>query len=248
MAEPRPSMAEPQPRMAEARPTGRIRPGVLVLTTLAIASCGGAGGPPGPPDPVVLLGQAAGRMESVGSFAFLLEHENGATTITRGLQMVRAEGRMVGRDRMEAQLQAMVGPVALEVGVIVLPEGSWMTNPLTGQWVPEAIRVSQFFDPATGVPALMRGIQEATLVGSEVIDGTSAHRIEASVASEALAGLVPQAAPGRAVHVRAWIGEADPVLHQLEIVGGVQEGELETLVRRLTFSEFGSSFTIDPPN
>jgi hypothetical protein len=137
--------------------------------------------------------------------------------------------------------------VPLDVGVIVLPEGSWMTNPLTGAWLPEEVSVTQFFDPATGVPALMRSVPSATLGGIESVGTVEAHRVEATVNSEILSGIVPEVAVGRFVQLRAWIGIEDPVLHRLEITGAVQEGEAEVLVRRLTFSEFGADFTISPP-
>ncbi|MSR23283.1 MAG: LppX_LprAFG lipoprotein [Gemmatimonadetes bacterium] len=234
-------------RMAHRRMRGAISGSLFAVSTLFLTSCGGGDAEPGL-DPVALLGRASERMERLGSFAFVLEHENGTTAIGRGLQMVRAEGHVAGPEKMQAQLQAMAGPVTLEVEVIVLPEGSWMTNPLTGQWATEGVNVSQLFDPATGIPALMREIPSATLVGPESVGSAAAIRVEATVPSEMMARLVPQVARGRPVQLRAWIGADDPVLHRLEIVGAVQEGDPENLVRRLTFSEFDSNFTILPPN
>jgi hypothetical protein len=227
----------------------RLTFAAFVLTAvLWLPACGGRDAEPDEVDGIELFSRAADRMETVGSFAFLLEHENGTTTIANGLAMVRAEGRIGGPESMEAELRALAGPVNVVVSVIVLPQGSWMTNPLTGQWMPQEMTVSQFFDPATGVPALMRRISDAGVVGTATFGAASAYEVDATVPSESLAGLVPRAAGGRAVRVRAWIGVDDPVLHRLEIVGAVQEGEAENLVRRLSLSEFGSDFTIVPPS
>jgi hypothetical protein len=224
-----------------------VRMAMAFAVALGVAACSRGDSEPEAPDPVVILAASADRMESVGSFAFGLEHENGTTALPNGLQMVSATGEMSGTERMRAQVQALAGPLTANVEIVVLPEGSWMTNPLTRQWGTTTLSVSQFFDPANGVPALMRGIPEATLVGTEAVDGVPVHLVEADVATELLVGLVPDAAPGRTIHVRFWIGPDDPVLHRLEIRGPVKDGEAPAIVRRLTFSEFGASFTIQRP-
>jgi hypothetical protein len=216
---------------------------VLAAVALLSSGCVGREAEPAPPDPVQILSASADRMENVGSFAFAFGHEDGTTTIGTGLQMVTAEGRMAGFDRLQAEVRALAGPLTVDVEIIVLPEGSWMTNPLTRAWGATTLSVSQL----SSVPGIMRGIPEATLVGVEAVEGGEANRVEADVPTEQLLGLVPDAATGRTIHVRFWVGTTDPVLHRLEIAGPVKDGEAETIVRRLSFSEFGVPVTIVPP-
>jgi len=194
-----------------------------------------------------LLEISANRMDAVTSFAFALEHENGFTNIVRGLAMEVAEGEVAGPDRMAAELRARIGPINVAVGLIIHPEGAWVTNPLTGQWEPEDVSIAQLFDPATGVTALMRDLGEVRVTGTEVIDGRPTRRIEGAVDSGALAALLPGVASGREVTARFWIGSEDPVVHRIDLLGAVEPDDSPDIVRRLRLSRFGQEFVIEPP-
>lgn len=148
---------------------------------------------------------------------------------------------------MKADIRARVGTLAIDMGIVALPDSSWMTNPFTRAWEPGTFDVSALFDPATGLPALLRGLIDPQLVGTEDVNGTSAHRIDATVDSGSLAALIPGAAPGTALVVRVWIGEEDPVLHRAEIVGSLAEGDSAEIVRRITLSRFGEDLPVESP-
>ena len=219
-----------------------------VAAMLALAACGG-GGPDVDTSNVdvdALLIAAADRMDEVNSFSFELEHENGTATIVRGLEMERAEGDVAGADRMRLLVAAKVGPLNAEIEMIVLPDESWITNPLTGRWEREDIDVASFFDPGEGVTALMRAIEGGEVTGAETINGFDAYRVEADAPSESLT-LFGDARAGKTIRLKAWIGVDDPVLHRLEAVGGIVAGEPDDLVRRLTFIDFGETFEIEAP-
>jgi len=183
----------------------RIRmPSLLGLPTLLllISACGDGSADLDDMSASELLEASADRMEAVTSFAFALEHENGFTEIVRGLAMEVAEGEVAGPDRMAAELRARVGPINVSVGVIIHPEGAWITNPLTGQWEPEDVSISQLFDPATGVTSLMRDLGDVRITGTEVMGGTETRRLEGTVDSGALATLLPGVAAGREITAR----------------------------------------------
>lgn len=226
-----------------------LRLATLLLATLPLLACGtgSADSGAGDVDVATVLERAAERMASVGRFAFVLEHENGSTSIVEGLAMDRAEGRVSGGEAMQAEVTARAGPMVVNVGVIILPDQAWITNPLTGEWQPQPLTISQLFDPATGVPAMIAGLDEATLAGTATIDGAAAYRIEGVIASEELRGLVPQAAPGTRLPVRLWIGVDDPVVRRIELVGALEAQDAENAVRRLLLSDFDGDFVIAPP-
>jgi len=228
----------------------RIRmSGIPALSTVLVvlSACGDGSADLDDMSASELLDASANRMEAVTSFAFALEHENGFTDIIRGLAMETAEGEVAGPDRMAAELRARVGPINVALGLIIHPEGAWISNPLTGQWEPEDVSIAQLFDPATGVTSLMRDLGEVRVTGTEVIDGRPTRRIEGVVDSGALAALLPGVASGREVTARFWIGSEDPVVHRIDLLGAVGPDDSPDIVRRLRLSRFGQEFLIEPP-
>jgi hypothetical protein len=186
-------------------------------------------------------------MAEVQSFAFVMEHENGFTPIVGGLEMERAEGRISEGNRMQADIRARAGGLAIDMGIVALPDSSWMTNPFTRAWEPGTFDVSALFDPSTGLTALLRGLSDPHLMEVETVNGTSTQRIDATVDSGALTALIPGAATGSPLSVRVWIGVEDPVLHRAEIVGAIGEGESAELLRRITLSSFGDVLPVVSP-
>lgn len=219
----------------------------LVVAALLLAACGGGGTDDTAVDPRQLLESAATRMDGVGSFHFALTQQHGTTTIVRGLEMIAAEGDVAGSDRLRLSVKAKAGPLNVQVGIIILPGASYITNPLTGRWEEETISVSSFFDPASGVTALMRSVTDARIAGTETIDGAQIYRVEAHVDSGALALFAAGAPPGRALTARAWIGADDPLVYRIEIEGAATPEEASELLRRLDLSRFGEDLQITAP-
>jgi hypothetical protein len=229
------------------RRLARLLVTLLVPLGLLIAACGGNDVDTDDVDAEQLLESAAARMDEVETFHFALTHEGGTAEIVRGLRMRSAEGDVAGPDRMQMTVAASAGPVNVELSMIVLPDESWMTNPITGRWERESISLADFFDPASGVTGIMRLVTDATVTGSERIGGVDTYVVEASVDSGDLTFLASDATPGRTLPARAWIGVEDSLVYRLEVEGAVGAGEPEGLLRRLTLSRFGDDIEITPP-
>ena len=197
-------------------------------------------------DPAALLREAADRMELAQSLHFLLEHENGATEIVRGLRMQRAEGDIVGSDRLSVEIRATVGPLNLKVGIVIIGDEAWITNPITGRWEREQISIEGVFAPATGVTALMRLAADPRVAGSDTIGGVRTYRVEVTVDSGDVT-MFGQPRAGRALRAKVWIGIDDSLVYRIEIVGSVLAGEPDDLMRRVTFSRFDTEIEIAPP-
>ena len=209
---------------------------LLALASLALllAACGDDDAAPDAPTPEAadLVAAAATRMEQVGSFHFELDHENGSTEIVRGIAMNRAVGDIVGVDRLQLTVEGSVGPLDFELGIIILPEQSWIQNPLTRRWEREDISVDELFDPASGVVALMRSAGAPAIEGRERVAGVETYRVTSEVESGELT-IFPGAEPGRIVPATAWIGVSDPLVYRLEVRGPIGDGEEDDIVRRL---------------
>lgn len=227
---------------------------VLAPIVLLASACGGDSDFDAPSvDAGTLLLAAAERMDSVERFHFELEHENGFTEIVRGLQMERASGDVAGSDRLRAEVRARFGPLNVETGIVILPDQSWLQNPITGAWERESISIESIFNPSEGVTALMRSIAEraaergAAVTGSARIDGVETYRVEAEVDSGDLTLFAADAPAGLTLRAVVWIGVDDPLVYRVELHGAATRDEPADLVRRLTLSDFDGDIVIEPP-
>jgi selenide,water dikinase len=223
---------------------------VAAILLVALAACGRDGEEAldlESVDAAALLRAAAERTDEARSFHFLLEHEGGTTQIVRGLSMERAEGDVVGADRLRVEVKASAGPLNLKVEIVVIGDEAWITNPLTGRWEREDISIQEVFDPANGVTAIMRAAGGAHLTGSESVAGIRTYVVEATVDSGDVT-LFGEPRPGVTLLARVWIGVDDPLVRRIEIIGGLASGETADLVRRLTLSRFDAEIEIEPPN
>lgn len=222
---------------------------LLGVSALLIAGCGGGDeeGTVEGVDADALLESAATRMDEVEAFHFILTQENGTTDILMGLELVSAEGDIAGADRAQLEVRAKLGSSNIEVGIVILPDGSYITNPLTGRWQEAEVSISSFFNPEIGVTALMRAVTDAKATRRVQVGGADTYLVEAVVDSGNLDLFAAGAAPGRELLARAWIGVDEPFVYRVEIEGAVIEGEAANTVRRLELSRFDEPVEISTP-
>ena len=113
---------------------------LLVVQTMA---CSGQQLPTpasGPPlDVGEILGKSVSRLLALDSLAFILEQQEGTTTLIAGVEMRKAYGVVDIPDKFSLTVEAeLVSPrIFLEIGVVVIGEQAYMTNLLTGARVQE---------------------------------------------------------------------------------------------------------------
>lgn len=238
--------------MSRARRAALLAAALLAALVLACGGEDGGGGAASatpeapPPDAAELLAAAADRMAGVGRFHFVLDHTRGATEIVNGIEMRRAEGDVDGPDRLRARVEGGLGPIDIDLGIVVLPGESWIENPLTGRWERVEIAIDALFDAREGVAALMRLVRDPAVEGRARAGGAETWRVSATADTAGLA-IFPNAAPGREVRATAWIGVGDPLVHRIEVRGPIADGEDRDIVRRLDLSRFGEAVDIVPP-
>ena len=197
-------------------------------------------------DAAALVAAAAERMEQVESFRFDLTQERATIEIVRGIEMTTASGEIAGPDRLRVEVEGEVGPLNFEIGIVILPDESWIQNPLTGRWEREDISIEELFDPQSGIVALMRAVEAPELLGRDSIDGVDTYRIGTDVDSGDLS-IFPSAEPGRTVPATAWIGVDEPYVYRLEVRGALGDGDEDRAVRRLDLRDFDTDIEIAPP-
>jgi hypothetical protein len=183
----------------------------------------------------------------VDAFRFEFDQENGTSEIVQGIRMESAAGSVAGPDRLEVEIEGSFLALSVKVGVVILPDESFLRNPITGNWERESVNIDAFFDPANGVTALMRAIEGAVVIGSRTLDGVAVVELEATIDSGALTLFGDAAVPGELVTAEVWIGADDPLVYLIEVTGAVLSGDADNMKRRLALSDFDGDIVIEAP-
>ena len=223
----------------------------LAFAVAALAACSSSG----PADDTCqvepaedILAKSRVAMAQVESFNFKLTHPEGATAIGGGLTVSKAEGSVIGSEKMQLKAEANLGRAFVKIQAIVIDGQTWMTNPLTENWAPLAPEDSpfSFLDPPRLVSNILGEVTNACYVESEQSGGDSIV-ITATVPSEALAPLVGVVQEGSTLNVRLTFDKETSTLTSARISGQLQVEDEADYVRLIELSDFDSNIVIEPP-
>ena len=152
--------------------------GAIALAVIALlAACASP-----PPDPAAILGRAADDLVAAKSLRFSLTREGPPSPLdpVTGATFSQATGEYSAPDRVHAKLKVLIGGLLLAIDALWLAEGVFVTDPITGRY--RKLPAGAAFDaPALfqrdGAAATLRGLRNASLVGTETGDGTDALHI-----------------------------------------------------------------------
>lgn len=137
---------------------------ILLLIVFSLVLLAGCGPSPAPTlTPAEVAGEAALKMQAVGSFHFLITVTGKPAYLdaAKTTALKQAEGDLVKPDRVRAIAKVSTLGMASEIGIISIGEAQYATNPLTQQWeeVPPQARwsldLASLFDDEQGIPAIL---------------------------------------------------------------------------------------------
>jgi hypothetical protein len=128
------------------------------------------------PSPAELLAKSADAVLAMKSARFKITREGAPVVLDPQTNMSFTEitGEYQAPDRVSALIKVSLLGNVLQIQILYLPEGNFITNPLTQQLEPAPANLA--FDGAAlfrsgGIPAVLRtGIQNARLAGEETIE------------------------------------------------------------------------------
>lgn len=154
-----------------------IRGAIALLLIAFQAACASP-----PPDPAAILGRAADDLGAAETFRFALTREGPPALLdpVTGATFSQATGEYRSPDRVHARLKVVIGSFLVAVDALWLPEGVFVTDPVTGRYASPPAGAA--FDAAAlfrsdGAAAILRGLRDVSLVGAETVDGTDAYHI-----------------------------------------------------------------------
>jgi len=195
-----------------------------------------------------IVDRAVEATGEVGSFHFALDFGD-VPLAGSGLRIAKAEGDVVVPDRVRASFSGSFGGIGLESELVIIGGDGFLKDPLTGRWRMLEIGTSplDYFDPASGVLAVMRSIDDLELAGSDEVGGIEAYRLTGTASARDVSPLLAVPPSDLRVPVELWVGKVDFLLRILRVSGPVAEGEPSDVVRTVDVSGFDEPVEIEKP-
>ncbi len=198
-----------------------IASGVVLLVACAAPSAP----PPTPtPTPDELLDRAAQAILAMNSAKFQVIRQGTPAVLdpATGITMTEATGQYQAPDRVSASIKVNLFGNVVEIQMLWLPEGNFVTNPLTQAFEPAPAETgfdgADLFTPE-GMPSVLQdGLQNVVLVGEEAIEGRQTYHLQGEADGESLASVTAGGlASGTVYPVDIWLDVLESYVVRLEI-------------------------------
>lgn len=202
-----------------------------------------------PVDPSAELRRTVERLLALESVSFALDQEVGVTTLSPGIEMSRAHGKVIIPGRFDVTVEAQAGNFYVELGMASVDGVTYMTNPLTGRWAevpPESIPIN-LMTLSTTLADIVDAVQAPEVLGKSTLEGVDVYRIGGGIRSEDLQELVPNAGAGYPVALEMWVERESGILLKATIAGQVTADDVADALRVLTLDGVNQPITITPP-
>lgn len=230
----------------------RSRIAIVIVSIALAASLLSACGKAAPPSPLAasqVIDRCMQSMDAANSFHFEIEHDGGGTPIAMGLVMNEAEGDIARPDRLKAKISATMMGLFIEVEVITVGSVIYITNPLTMEWelLPTEFSAVSFFDPDSGVTAILEGMTSLVKLKDEKVEGLVCYHIAGKTASQYLNSIALSSVEGVMIDTEVWVDTEDFLLRRIRLEGQITEEEKPGIVRTISLSHFDQSVEIELP-
>jgi lipoprotein LprG len=194
-------------------------------------------------------------MLSVQALHFNIERDGALVYIddSQLLAFKRAEGDFVVPDEMRATVRIITAFTPVNLGMIVLGNEQYATDPITGRWgvLPDEwgqFNLAVLFHPETGLQGLLEdGIAGLELLGAEEVEKRPCYHLSGQVNGERMSaatlGFIGEEGD---VEVDVWVDSEDFYMRRLTVVEPYTDPD-EPTTWDLVFSQFGQEVKIQAP-
>lgn len=175
----------------------------LSALLLLLSACAGAepeatATPVPTPTPAEYLEMAAQAMSEISTVQFSLTREGTPLVLdsSLGAMFVSGTGSYEAPDKVHASVKADISGNIVALDFLWLPEGVYMTNPLTGQYIQQPLELplnpAALFDSEEGLAELLvTRIEEPVVLGLEQLEGMDAIHMSGSTDAETVTVIAP---------------------------------------------------------
>ena len=225
-----------------------------IALSVVAAGCGNDGeaeGTPLPAEAETIVTAAASAMGDVTSVRFELERSGAAVYIDQfeSLALEKIVGRYMSPGSVDAALTVTVdGNLKTQLGAVAIDDEVWLSNPVTGRFEPLPtgydIDPSAFFDPDGAWRPLLAGLRDVELVGEENRGGKRYH-IRGVAPAERIEAITAGLVRDQDVTMDFWLRRDTGLVTAAEFSTAFDGESIEW---KLELSDYGKTFTIDPPD
>jgi hypothetical protein len=139
--------------------------------------------------------------------------------------------------------------VPVNIKAVVDGDKQYMTDPGSGAWQSSglAIDVKQYFNPDKGVADILGSVKGLKSEGKESVQNTECYKLSGMVPASALRSLSPEVTATADLTTTIWIGAGDYLLRQVKLEGPIDVNEPGSIVRTITFSDYGKPVKVETP-
>ena len=204
-----------------------------------------------------ILQESFNAMREVGSFHFELEADVKPSSSAGGLIQeipFTFSADYQAPDRVHGKLAVSLGFFSVEVEIITVGDTTYITDPETGEWTTGSGPFSVLPSPTEFTSEVVSALDDVTLVGQEVLDGTPVYRLR---------GVPPltvfEGSGGISAQADFWIGVEDSLLRQIVAEGQISLEAMTgtfgvsgisgdaTVTMTMTFAAYGVPVVIEAP-
>jgi hypothetical protein len=220
-----------------------------VLALLVLAGCGGEQKPP--VDASRVLHQAANVMAQLHTVSATMKFTKAPITF-QGFSLVsaRTSVELPGVSDTVYSVKQQDVTFAIEV---VISDAVYLHLPfspfqkLTTAQAAVIPDIAKFFDPGTGLPALLPYGKNARYVATEKVAGKDSYRITTSYSPDQVASLLSQLKSSGDVAATMWVGTSDHYIYKANLDGPFGDGGKEANVE-VDISKFNGAVAITSPS
>jgi len=218
------------------------------LAAILVVACGGS---QAPVDPARTLRDAASAMAKLNTVKANLKFTKGAISF-QGFTLVgaRASVRLPADSDTIYTVKQQDLAISLEVVIagghvyLHLPFSTYQE--MQGSQAAAIPDLARFFDPTTGLPAIIPAGRNLSDAGAEKVDGVDVQKINATYSADQLRSMFAQLSSSFDVKAVVWVGVSDHLIRKAQLDGAFGDGGKEAAVE-VDISGFNAAVNIAPP-
>jgi LppX_LprAFG lipoprotein len=224
-----------------------------LMVSLLVAGCASSTQPPAAVvDPVQVLREGGAAMGALKTVSATLKFTQGKVSF-QGFTLTGAKTSVRLPGDSDTVYNVRDQDLAFNVEVVIVGGRTWVQLPLstlqeiTGPQAAAIPDLAKFFDPTSGLPAVLPAGHNPKYTGQETIDGVATQVISATYTSDQVHAMLTQLTSSADIQAQIWLGASDHLVRKAILSGAFGDGGQASSVE-VDISGFNAAVSITSPS